>query len=447
MIAPMFSSSYFSWVIGYLLNSLWQVPLVFVAAWLVTRLMRQAGPRSEHRVWVSALALEIALPACHFQLSGIWSQISTFLLMLSGVPEFAGSVSVVQGGGGGGRSGLLRLPAVLLGVVLAAYACSLLYFAARLLFGLRQTLLIRRGATTPTAELPRRFVQAGIEIAISPTIAGPSTIGFFRALLLLPPGFLKTVNEQDLDAALAHEGAHIERHDFAKNLLYQFLSLPIAYHPLLWMTHARVVETREMVCDAMAAETLHGRESYAHSLLRLASMMTTRVPARTLHAIGIFDANHFERRIMNLTHGRVEITKAQRILIGALCGVVALGTCASALALRMDVTASATAPTTAPRSVHIRSGDIAGNKISGENPVYPREAKASRKTLDGTVILAATISKEGVIEHLSVKKSLRADYDKSAMDAVRTWHYKPYLLNGDPIEVETTINITYAIKG
>ena len=447
MIVPAFSSAFLIWVIGYLLNTLWQVPLVFCAAWLVTRLMRPAGPRKEHHVWVGALVLEVVLPACHFQLSGVWSQISSFLLAHWGVSGVAGSVSVVQGAGATADSGLLRLPEALLTGVLLAYAGSLLYFAARLLFGLRQTSLIRRRATTPREELPRRLATAGIEIAISPTIAGPSTIGFLRALLLLPPEFIETVNEHDLDAALAHEGAHIERHDFAKNLLYRFLTLPVAYHPVLWMTHARVTETREMVCDAMAAEALLGRESYAHSLLRLASMMTTRVPARPLHAIGMFDANHFERRIMNLTHGRVEMTKARRILIAALCSAVAVGTCASALALRMDVTAPATAPSETPKKLTVKSGDMAGNRISGSNPIYPKEAKASGKIINGTVVLGATIGKHGTIEHLFVKKSLRADYDKSALDAVKDWQYKPYLLNGDPIEVETTINITYSIDG
>ena len=91
----------------------------------------------------------------------------------------------------------------------------------------------------------------------------------------------------------------VERHDFAKNLLYQFVALPIAWHPVQWLTHAHIVETREMVCDAMAADRVQGRESYAKSLLRLASILASGTQVRTIHAIGMFDANHFERRIMN----------------------------------------------------------------------------------------------------------------------------------------------------
>ena len=68
-----------------------------------------------------------------------------------------------------------------------------------------------------------------------------------------------------------------------------------------------------MVCDAMAAETVAGRENYARSLLRLASLLVHGTPARTLHAIGIFDANIFERRVMNLTEKYVELRGVRRL--------------------------------------------------------------------------------------------------------------------------------------
>ncbi|MGB9416344.1 MAG: hypothetical protein WCB58_08505, partial [Acidobacteriaceae bacterium] len=107
------------------------------------------------------------------------------------------------------------------------------------------------------------------------------------------------------------------RHDFAKNLLYGLVSLPIAWHPLVWRTRARVAESRELVCDAMAAdaiaaEAVGGRKHYAQSLLRLASMLSAGPRVAPLHALGILslntDARIFERRIMTLTHKRVPMS-------------------------------------------------------------------------------------------------------------------------------------------
>ncbi|HXP10079.1 MAG TPA: hypothetical protein VN828_16360, partial [Acidobacteriaceae bacterium] len=51
------------WILAYLLNSLWQVPLLFAAAWLIARALRPLGAAVEHRVWVLALLLQSLLPA------------------------------------------------------------------------------------------------------------------------------------------------------------------------------------------------------------------------------------------------------------------------------------------------------------------------------------------------------------------------------------------------
>ena len=83
---------------------------------------------------------------------------------------------------------------------------------------------------------------------------------------------------EDLHTVIAHEFAHMQRKDFLKNLLYQLLSLPVTYHPLLWLTRARIMESREMVCDQMAA-AMSGRNEYAQSLLRLASLLVPGKPA------------------------------------------------------------------------------------------------------------------------------------------------------------------------
>ena len=52
------------WILAYLLNSLWQVPLLFAAGWLAARLLRSAGAVVEHRIWVLVLLLQSLLPAC-----------------------------------------------------------------------------------------------------------------------------------------------------------------------------------------------------------------------------------------------------------------------------------------------------------------------------------------------------------------------------------------------
>jgi TonB family protein len=287
------------------------------------------------------------------------------------------------------------------------------------------------------------------EIAASPQGIGPVTVGLRRGLVLLPPAFLEKIAPNDLDAVLTHELAHVRRRDFAKNLLYGLISLPIVWHPLLWRARSRVAESRELVCDATAADAIAGHKQYAQSLLRLASMLSVGPRAATLHALGILsfnqDANALERRIMTLTRKPAQMSTAHRIAITAACSVLALATCTSALALHMDVSELATdAQQSAPQKIHVSAKEMSGNRISGNNPTYPPEER--EKKVQGTVVLDATVSKVGVIENLRVVKSPAESLSQSALDAVRTWRYRPYLLNGDPVAVQTTVNVTFCIE-
>jgi protein TonB len=92
----------------------------------------------------------------------------------------------------------------------------------------------------------------------------------------------------------------------------------------------------------------------------------------------------------------------------------------------------------------ISGGVMAGQLVNKVQPMYPPIAKAAH--VGGTVVLHALISKTGAIENLTAVSG--PDMLKSAaIDAVRQWRYKPYLLNGDPTEVDTTITVNFNLNG
>jgi peptidyl-prolyl cis-trans isomerase A (cyclophilin A) len=97
-----------------------------------------------------------------------------------------------------------------------------------------------------------------------------------------------------------------------------------------------------------------------------------------------------------------------------------------------------------PRRVNISAGVAVGLIISKVPPVYPIDAKQAG--VSGTVVLSAIIGRDGTIEELQVisgQDLLR----QAALDAVRQWRYRPYLLNGEPVEVRTTINVVFILGG
>jgi protein TonB len=65
--------------------------------------------------------------------------------------------------------------------------------------------------------------------------------------------------------------------------------------------------------------------------------------------------------------------------------------------------------------------------------------------VQGTVVLAAFISKQGTIENMRIVSG-PAMLQQAALDAVGQWRYRPYMLNGEPVEVETTVNVVFSLN-
>jgi len=83
-----------------------------------------------------------------------------------------------------------------------------------------------------------------------------------------------------------------------------------------------------------------------------------------------------------------------------------------------------------------------GNLIHRVQPQYPALAKQAR--IAGTVVLQAVISREGGIENLQVVSGPPM-LVRAAIDAVRQWRYRPYALNGDPVEVDTQVTVNFVL--
>ncbi|MGA3345981.1 MAG: energy transducer TonB [Terracidiphilus sp.] len=94
------------------------------------------------------------------------------------------------------------------------------------------------------------------------------------------------------------------------------------------------------------------------------------------------------------------------------------------------------------RTVIIPDDVAAGMMIHKVNPEYPKKARKAR--ISGIVILKATISKAGEISDLHAECGPEILLEPS-LKAIRKWKYRPYLLRGEPVEVQTTIKVTFAL--
>jgi protein TonB len=109
-------------------------------------------------------------------------------------------------------------------------------------------------------------------------------------------------------------------------------------------------------------------------------------------------------------------------------------------ALNSLATTNTALPQLAPSSVRVSQGVSQGLLLKKVPPAYPPMALQLHK--EGIVELLTTINKQGLITNIKV---LSGDtmLAKPAVDAVRQWKYRPYLLNGEPVEIQTQITINF----
>jgi bla regulator protein blaR1 len=119
--------------------------------------------------------------------------------------------------------------------------------------------------------LADRFgMRRTIAVLESTEIGAPSLIGWLKPVVLLPAGLCLRLPVAQLELVLAHEIAHLRRHDHLINLLQVIVETALFYHPAVHWISRKLREDREQCCDDLVAEVCHARLDYARALLAVA---------------------------------------------------------------------------------------------------------------------------------------------------------------------------------
>lgn len=341
-------------VFEYLINSLWQLPLLMVATWIVVRLTRP-GLVTQHTLWLAALALGVVLP-----LRGIEGTLVTAETRnIAAVDSLAGLEAIssnqlsalkpTYGHPSALRVRLIHLQSSTIDWLIDLYVVSIAFSLARLAHGwLAARDLVAAADLHPLSAVEASLLRAcarrlGIADDRMPEVrflddskASPMVVGVRRPVLLIPSNLRQSggpvFDDAALTAVMLHELAHVQRRDYLANLLTRIIALPIAYHPATQVLHQRIRQTREMICDANAAGVLNSKSRYARSLLALAEGIVR--PTQPVEAVGLFDhtRNSLEERIMKLSEPNVPLgrtLRAVRILTGTVVMVAGTGAAAT----------------------------------------------------------------------------------------------------------------------
>ncbi len=163
-------------------------------------------------------------------------------------------------------------------IVVAIWLAGVLLLSVRLAGGwLRVRRLTTQGiaaasqaTSTSLKSIAKRMgVTRSVTLFESAMVDVPTVVGWLRPVLLLPLSLESGLSVRDVELLLAHELAHIRRHDYFVNLLQTMVETILFYHPGVWWVSARVREEREHCCDDAAAALCDDLGSYASALLRM----------------------------------------------------------------------------------------------------------------------------------------------------------------------------------
>ncbi|HWR15686.1 MAG TPA: energy transducer TonB [Terriglobales bacterium] len=132
-------------------------------------------------------------------------------------------------------------------------------------------------------------------------------------------------------------------------------------------------------------------------------------------------------------------------VVGGVPGGVPGGSMGGVIGGIIGQTATTVVPKVAtPQRVRVSQGVSEGLLVHQVKPTYPALARQAR--IQGTVVLAAAIGKDGTIQNLRLISG-HPMLAPAALDAVKQWKYRPYFLNGEPVEVDTQITVNFTLAG
>jgi beta-lactamase regulating signal transducer with metallopeptidase domain len=269
-----------------LVHSLWQNAVVGVLLWIVLVALRHRTANARYLASCVALALMVLLPVVTaLVLSQPPVPVASFTPMAAAVadasvantmPPTPGPVWVESEGWP------LTWLAVLKPWMLPFWLAGVLVCSLRLVLASLHTVALRRQCTLEpgpmtavVAKLASRMgIRRPISVRIAPASIAPATFGLFRPVILLSGATMLGIAPQQLEAVLAHELAHIRRHDYLVNVLQMLAETLFFYHPAIWWASQRIRVERELCCDDAAVEACGDAVCYAQALTSVAQLQT-----------------------------------------------------------------------------------------------------------------------------------------------------------------------------
>jgi beta-lactamase regulating signal transducer with metallopeptidase domain len=313
-----------------LLHFLWQGALIGLLAAFALDVLRHARPQARYAVACLALLACILLP------------IATLLFMHAphlAVSDFGRAFEMLSRNSDAPAEGALSLLAptsaqlqAYLPAIVAMWAAGTCALSLRMAVGLAWVGRLRRTPQSPAqlawqARLDAIAVKfdfrRGVALRMVDELESPVSAGWWRPVVLLPAILVTRMPSALIEALLAHELAHIRRHDYLINLLQNVIEALLFYHPVVWWLSRRIRIERERIADQLATELACAPRDLARALSELSDLQPT-APGPGFRILQAADGNDLMCRIQQLLRPNNRAHVGARIVF-PLLGLVAAG--------------------------------------------------------------------------------------------------------------------------
>jgi hypothetical protein len=244
-------------------------------------------------------------------------------------------------------------------------------------------------------------IRSAVQVRLSAQVVSPFIMGYLRPCLLLPVALVNQLSIAQVEAVLAHELAHVARHDVLANWVQCFIEAVFYYHPGIWWMGAEIRNLREQAADAVAIQYTTNSVVYARTLLQVAEQAhAARLPVLALGFLGrrrqplLTRVQHiFQQPIQQQTDMREKFAVTGLLVLLAL--VVSWG---AARPDATDFSMAETATTLMPLDT------------------FPK-GKITMSTVENDSSMQVTIN-NGIIEHLEVNGKVVPEAEYPKYDAV-----------------------------
>ena len=282
-----------------LIHSLWEGAVVWIGLQVTLRVLSRSSANIRHLVacvalvltivapWVTYLRIDPGLQAGPSLATGVTSEITPMTIGATMNVAPTRALSSISWS----AVAMKRISHLLPWVVLF-WILGFVWSAARLTLGWRAT---RRLLHAPRQhlcaaieqqcrDLARRLgIKRMIQIGESALVEVPSVVSWLKPVILVPAGAFAGLTPAQVEGLIAHELAHVVRHDFVVNLLQSFCEVVFFYNPAVWMINRIIRNEREHACDDIAVKLVGDPHGYA---VALAHLEETRHPELVLAASG-----------------------------------------------------------------------------------------------------------------------------------------------------------------